>query len=237
MATVRDLIADALKELGAIAIGETPTDAEAQDALGVLNNMIGSWRLESLMVSGMEQNVYIIPSNQPSYTIGIGGDINTTRPNAIESAYVRDTNNNDYELYVTTNYQDYSDIVTKTVTSTIPVILYYNVAEPLGTIYLWPEPSDSSYRLVLWTWTIIDSYASYNDTLSLLPGWQRALTSNLAIDLAPRYGCEIAPSLAVQAAGSKAQIKKYNLTVKTMNFDGALSGGSYRFNYLTGQPH
>lgn len=237
MTTVRDLITDAMKEIGAIGIDETPTASEANDGLTVLNNLIGTWRTESLMVSGVDEAVYIIPSNQASYTIGVGGDINTTRPNAIESAYVRDTNNNDYQLYVTTNYEDYSDIVTKTVTSTIPTILYYNVGEPLGTIYLWPEPYDSSYRLVLWTWRIIDAYTSVNDVLVLLPGWQRALTSNLAIDLCSRYGKTPSATLATQAVSSKAQLKRYNLTVKTMVFDGALSQGNYSWNYLTGQPH
>lgn len=237
MTTVRDMITDAMKELGAIAIGEVPTDAEAQDGLGVLNNMLGTWRTETLMPVGMDQNVYTFPSVAPSYTIGLTGDIVAPRPDFIDSAYVRDTNNNDYQMYVTTDYQVYSDIVTKTVTSTIPVVMYYNPGYPLGTMYIWPEPSDASYRLVLWTPTIITSYATVNDVLALASGYQRAMTSNLAIDLAARYGKTPAPTLIKQAVESKAQLKRFNTTALQMGFDMGLSNGNYSFNYLTGQPH
>ncbi len=237
MTTVRDVITDSMKELGAIAIAEVPSDAEAQDALGVLNNLIGTWRTESLMPVGMDVNVYVFPFQAASYTIGVGGDINTPRPNSICSAYVRDTNNNDYQMLVTTDYQVYSDIVTKTVSSTIPVVMYYNPGFPLGTMFIWPEPSDQSYRLVLWTWSILDTYTTINDVISLAPGYQRAITSNLAIDLAARYGKTPMPTLIEQAKTSKAQLKRYNNTVSQMTFDRGVSNGNFSFNYLTGQPH
>lgn len=236
MTTARDLITDAMKEIGAIAIAEVPTDAEAQDGLRKLNGMLGLWQTESLMVYGRDESVFIIAANQESYSIGPGGDIDTQRPNAIVDAYVRDTNNNDYKIYVTTNSEDYSDIVSKTVTSTIPTFLYYNTGVPLGTIRLWPELSDSSYRLVLWTWTILSEFATINDTVVVPPGYERAIVSNLAIGLCARYGKDAAPTLIEEAKLSKGQLKKYNTTVLTMSFPAGVTGQSRVWNYLTGMP-
>lgn len=236
MTVVRDLITDAMKEIGALAIDEVASDSDAQFCLRKLNNMIGMWQTESLMVYGRDQNVYTLVANQSSYTIGTGGDINAPRPNEIVDAYVRDTNNNDYKIYVTNNSEDYSDIVTKTVTSTIPTLLYYNPGVPLGTIYLWPQLNDSSYRLVLWTWTILNSFATINDVVVVPPGYERALISNLAISIAAGFGRNPPQTLAIEALGSKAQLKKYNTTVLTMGFDRALTGQQRVFNYLTGTP-
>lgn len=236
MTTVLDIITNAMKEIGAIAIDEVPTDSDAQFCLSKLNGMLGLWQTESLMVYGRDVNVYTLLPNQASYTIGIGGDINATRPTQIVDAYVRDTNNNDYKMYVTTNSEDYSDIVSKTVNSTIPTFLYYNAGTPLGTIRLWPELSDSSYRLVLWTWTILSEFAAVTDTVIVPPGYERALTSNLAITIAAAFGATVAPTLAVEAVSSKGQLKKYNVVVPTMGFDRAVTGSGRVWNYLTGMP-
>ncbi len=236
MTTVLDLITNAMKEIGAIAIDEVPTDSDAQFCLGKLNGMIGLWQTESLMVYGRDVGVYTLLPNQASYSIGVGGDINTARPNAIVDAYVRDTNNNDYKMWVTNNSEDYSDIVSKTVNSTIPTFLYYNTGVPLGTIRLWPELSDSSYRLVLWTWTILSEFAAVTDTVTVPPGYIRALTSNLAITICAAFGRDPAATLATEAVMSKGQLKKYNTTVLTMNFDRAVTGEGRIWNYLTGQP-
>jgi hypothetical protein len=239
MATVRDLIASAMRDLGALGVSEVPTDDEAQDALIVLNDMIGTWKTEKLMSFSMSQVELSYPVLKAQYTIGPGGDFDVARPMRIESAYNRqytDTTPNDYEIYVTNNYEDYANIITKGTNSTLVTCLYYDATYPLGNIYLWPIPSDSSYKLVLWTWGIIDEFSSINDVITLSPGSSRALRSNLAIELSARYGREVVPSLARIANDSKAQLKRYNLSVKALGFDRALTGGAFSFNYLTGQP-
>lgn len=236
MTTVRDLLTDSMREIGAIAISEVPTDAEAQYCLGKLNRMLGTWQTETLMVYGRDEEVFILTAGQASYTIGAGADIDTERPNAIVDAYVRDTNNNDYKMWVTTNSEDYSDITSKTVTSTIPTLLYYNTGVPYGTIRLWPLLSDSSYRLVLWTWTILNEFSTINDVVVVPPGYERAIVSNLAVSIAAAFGREVMDTLGKEAISSKAQLKKYNMTVLTMGFPTGLEGTGLTFNYLTGSP-
>lgn len=236
MTTVLDLLTDSLKDLGAIGVGETLSADEQQDALRALNQMIGTWQTESLVVYARNQEVFTYVSGSKSYTIGVGGDFNTTRPTTIDAAYARNAQDNDLEIYVAKSYSDYADIVAKGSSSNLITAIYYDPTYPLGTIYVWPVPSDSSYRLVLWTWKTVTEYTSVATVISLPPGYERALRSNLAVELAPRYGREISAVLASTAVESKAQLKRMNMDIPTLTFDRGLGGSGLVFNYLTGQP-
>ena len=85
MSTVRDLITASLLDLGAIASGESATAAEAADAFRRLNLLLETWRLERLMVYARDEVTKVL-TGASSYTIGPSGDINTTRPVALERA-------------------------------------------------------------------------------------------------------------------------------------------------------
>lgn len=238
MSTVRDLITDSLKELGAIGIGETPTADEIQDGLTVLNNLLDTWRTESLMVYGINENVFPYVGGQNVYTIGIGGDFNMERPQTIESAFNRQvgtSSTNDYKIFTTNNYEVYADIVAKNVPANLVFVLWYNAGVPLGTITCWPTPTDSNFSLVLWTWQVIQEFTSIDDEIVLPRGYKRALTFNLAIDLSGRYGRNPMASTISGAIESKAQLKRMNTVVPLMSVDPAIGGNqNYCWNYLTG---
>jgi|10_taG_2_1085330.scaffolds.fasta_scaffold54548_2 hypothetical protein len=69
--TVRDLISSALTSAGAIAVGESASDAEAQDAVNELNNIIESFNLDEYYPYSNAH--YDIP--QPTSEISIGNEI------------------------------------------------------------------------------------------------------------------------------------------------------------------
>ena len=50
MAQPIDIISRAMKDIGALASGETPTPEEAQDAFDMLNDMIDQWSNEDMMI-------------------------------------------------------------------------------------------------------------------------------------------------------------------------------------------
>jgi hypothetical protein len=108
MATAHDIIKRSFRMLKVIEAGEAPQASESQDALTVLNNMIQSWNNERLMLHKMTQESETLTANQGTYTIGTGGDFNTDRPIRFESVFIRDSNNNDYQLQVI-NDQQYED--------------------------------------------------------------------------------------------------------------------------------
>ena len=70
MPTPLDIITRAMKDIGAIASGETPTPQEAQDGFDMLNDMIDQWSNESQMTYYKTEIVFPVTPNQTQYTIG-----------------------------------------------------------------------------------------------------------------------------------------------------------------------
>ena len=237
--TARRLITRSLRDLGVLAIGETPTGAEAMDALDTLNELLESWSLERLMVYVITEVSKALTGGTASYTIGTGGSINTTRPLRIENAVVRDANNLDLPVQILTR-DEFTRIGLKQTQSTYPCWLYYDNAwsAGLGTITLWPVPSASDKSLRLWLWQPLPSVASLETSINLPPGYTRALRSNLAVELAAEYGQELDAALLGVAIDSKAVIKSQLAegAVQEMQLDSRLVGTHGRYwNYRTGE--
>lgn len=75
MAKPIDIISRALKDIGALASGETPTPEEAQDALDMMNDMLDQWSNEDMMVYNTTEIIFPVVNGQTQYTIGPSGDI------------------------------------------------------------------------------------------------------------------------------------------------------------------
>jgi hypothetical protein len=70
-----DIISRALKDIGALEAGETPTPESAQDAFDMLNDILDQWSNESMMVTYKTEIIYPITPGQTQYTIGPNGQI------------------------------------------------------------------------------------------------------------------------------------------------------------------
>lgn len=65
-----DIISRALKDIGALEAGETPTPDAAQDAFDLLNDLIDQWSNEDMMVFNFQEIIFPVISGQTQYTIG-----------------------------------------------------------------------------------------------------------------------------------------------------------------------
>jgi len=81
MASANDQINGALRLLGVLAEGETPSAATSQDALTALNQMIDSWNTERLSVFSTQDQVLNWLPNQISNTLGPTGSRCWSAPN------------------------------------------------------------------------------------------------------------------------------------------------------------
>jgi NADH:ubiquinone oxidoreductase subunit B-like Fe-S oxidoreductase len=70
-----DIISSALKDIGALAAGETPTPEAAQDAFIMLNRMIDQWSNEQMMIFYKTEIIFTLTPGQTQYTIGPSGQI------------------------------------------------------------------------------------------------------------------------------------------------------------------
>lgn len=211
MATAGAIIRRALRTIGAIAGGETPSATEQADALEALNAMLDSWRTESLSVYATRDETLTL-TGAASYTIGTGGDLNTTRPVKIESAYQR-ISDTDYPLFLASS-SAWARLSAKSTTGTTAEWLYYEPTQPLGTIRLYPNPSSGTLHIV--TWVPLASYAATDD-VSLPPGYQDAITYNLAVRLSPEFGRTVTPEIAALARATKEVIQRVNFRVPIMS--------------------
>lgn len=208
-----DLIRATLRLIGAISSSETPAADESTDALEALNMMLGSWGA-SRFLSASTGKVTKTMTGAASYTIGTGGDINTTRPTALY-VVTYTYGGIDYNVKVI-DYADYQKIGLKTVSGTIPDFVALKPDNPLSTIYLYPIPTTGTLTLdnirPATDLTLVDD-------LPYPPEWIRALKFNLAVEIAPEYGLTVAPELAMLAEQSKAIVMRSMVSVPVARFD------------------
>ena len=70
MAVPYDIVSRALKDIGALEAGETPSPDAALDAFEMLNDMIDQWSNENMMVFNVTEIICPVISGQTQYTIG-----------------------------------------------------------------------------------------------------------------------------------------------------------------------
>jgi len=70
MAVPYEIISRALKDIGALEAGETPTPDAAKDAFEMMNDMIDQWSNENMMVFNVTEIICPVIAGQTQYTIG-----------------------------------------------------------------------------------------------------------------------------------------------------------------------
>lgn len=232
MATAQTIIDRALRLIGAIASGESPTAAESNDGLTALNAMVASWQTEKLNVYSFVDTAFTLVNADSSYTVGPAGNFALTpRPPKIDQIFVR-ANGIDYQVEMI-DYERWNAIPDKTSESDIPIYAYYEPTLPTGTLQLWPVPN-MAYSLHIVTWTSLAELASLATTITLPQGYERALAYNLAVEVAPEYEKQPAPSVQAIAMESKAAIKRVNNRPMLMNSELGYIVGGQRSNIFSG---
>lgn len=235
MATVLDMIKNAMIDIVALAQGETPPTAESTWALSQLNMMIDSWRTRRLYVYYIAKASYPFAVSKQSYTIGrgAGADFVADRPVKIETANLVLSGGERQPLEVF-NIEDYASLRIPVLAST-PARLYYQPTYPNGTLWPWPYPTDVAQELELFSWMQLASFATVNDAVALPPGYELAMKLSLAEILCPGYGKAIPESLAALARQARANIMSLNSVPPSFStdFPALQSAGAY-FDHLTG---
>ncbi len=84
-------------------------------------------------------------------------------------------------------------------------------AFPLGNIHLYPKPTGSQ-TLALWVWVQFTDVTDTTAALSLPPGYLKAILYNLAVDLAPKFGRPLDPTIKMVADQCKASLGATNIS-------------------------
>lgn len=86
--TARTLINGALDLCNVLQAGEDPSTDDDVDALRRLNNLVKNLNNQKLVSSFQAREVWPLVADQSTYTIGPGGDFDTTRPFELEGAAI-----------------------------------------------------------------------------------------------------------------------------------------------------
>ena len=229
-----DQINRALRLLGVLAEGETTSASVSQDSLMAMNQMIDSWNTERLSVFSTQDQIFTWPAGQITRTLGPSGDFIGLRPVLLDDAtYYRDPGTNVSFGIKFINQQQYNGIAVKTVTSTYPQVIFVNMTYPDVTMTVYPRPT----RDLEWHFVSVQKLnepATLATVLAFPPGYLRAFTYNLAMEIAPEFGVEPSPQVTRIAMTSKRNLKRINNPDDVMSMPYAIVATRQRFNIYAG---
>lgn len=215
MTTALGIIKSGMRLCGALGEGEEPSDQEAVDGLEVLNDMLDSWSIESLFVPYMVEETLTMVSNQATYTMGDGGDLDTTRPTRIEDqCYIRyatiDT------PLVMLNSAGYAGIIAKTIGSNIPGWLFPDMQYPLVRLSFYPVPTTAEAVAHIFSWKQLQQFSTLTEAVVLPQGYKRAMRFSFAEEYSGEFGLECPPAVHATAARARANVKRINAVPNVM---------------------
>ena len=232
--TAGDQITRALRLLGVLAEGETSSASVMQDSLMAMNQMIDSWNTERLSVFSTQDQTFTWPAGQITRTLGPTGNFIGLRPILLDEAtYFRDPGTNVSFGIKFINQQQYNGIAVKTVTSTYPQVIFVNMTYPDVTMTIYPQPT----RDLEWHFVSVQELsnpATLVTNLLFPPGYLRAFTYNLAMEIAPEFGVEPSPQVQRIAMTSKRNLKRINNPDDVMSMPYAIVATRQRFNIYAG---
>ena len=232
--TAGDQINGALRLIGQLAEGETPSAATSQDALTAMNQMIDSWSIERLAVFSTQDQVFSWLPGFISRTLGPTGDFVGNRPVLLDdSTYFRDPANNISFGIKILNQQQYNGIAVKTVTSTYPQVIWINMTYPDIEMYVYPVPT----KVLEWHFVSVSELtqpATLATVLSFPPGYLRAFRYCLACEIAAEFGVEPSPQVSRIAMTSKRNLKRINNPDDIMSLPYSIVGTRQRYNIYAG---
>lgn len=173
------IISEALEQLGAIGIGETPSAADVTSCSRSLNMMIKAWET---------QGVHLWTNAEQTVSLVVGTESYNLSPKPAMIKQIRLVNSAGIERPVRIiSRSDYNLIPNKEATGKINQVCYDDQLTT-GTIYVWPSPDDATDTLKVTYNRKIEDFDASSDNPDLPQYALLAITLNLAVQVAPKYG-------------------------------------------------
>lgn len=235
--TVRDILSEALEELGVVQQGDALSDNDANAALRRYNRLLDAWNAERGAVYADQFVTYTLTPALSPHTIGPTGTfVVTQRPVSIEGAnlWLGSSPNAKVPIYLR-DAEWWNSQTVPALSTAIPTDLFYDPTWPNGSLYLWPVPS-AAKQIELWT-RIVLAQVGLNDTFTLPPGYRRAHVLTLAEECGSAFGTMPSGKTVMDAAKARAVMFANNRQpprLRTQDVGMPRNGGGLEnFNYLS----
>lgn len=234
MATALDSIKRAMRLLGVLSIGETPSPEESEDGLESLNAMLDSFANDKQVIYAPTLDTIAWAPGTSSYTLGPTGTQVTGRPVTLLTSCYFEWGDVSYPLRPIT-VDDYSQIALKGLNTTIPEYIWCNPTYPDSTITLYPTPT-TAISVKVWSNKALLAIPTLTTDLALPPGYKDFIDYNLAERLAPEYEVQVPMAVAKQAMLTRKTISRTNFVSQFMSYPVGSLPGHGQFNIYSGQP-
>lgn len=190
------IITRALRIIGSISQGETPTAYAVTEASEVLNDLIKEWESDGMQLWCIKEYSLTPVAGTSTYSIGIGQTINAVAPTKLVQAWSRSTANSlDTPILLITRHE-YNMLGSKT-TQGQPSQLWYNPpgeisgTENVGSLTFYVTPSSNYVANFIVKFTgvrPIQDFDSASDLMDFPQYFGNALVWGLADQLSYEYG-------------------------------------------------
>jgi hypothetical protein len=193
-ATSRDsLIYGALRIVGGLAQGETPSATQISEAAEALNMLVKGLQAEGMPLWAIKEYTLTLLTATQTYRIGVGQTVNTPKPLKIIQAYLHDsTTNLDVPMRIITR-DEYNRLGNKQTTGQ-PIQCYYDPQNSYGDLKLFPiadATSVTNKTITLVYQRPFEDFDAAADEPDFPQEWFDAVKHLLADRLAPEYGLAI----------------------------------------------
>jgi hypothetical protein len=191
--TNRDsLIAGALRIVGAIAQGETPSSTLYTETAEALNMFVKAMQADGMPLWAMKKYSITLTATA-DYTIGLSATVNTPKPLKIVQAYLRHTSSGtDTPLTIITR-QEY-ELLGKKSTTGNPVQIFYEPLLTTGILHVYPVPDATvaaAYTLSIIYQRPFEDFDATADEPDFPQEYFDCIKFGLADRIAPEHGLAI----------------------------------------------
>jgi hypothetical protein len=211
---VKDLIVDAYVIAKVLGLGESLSLVRCAGAFRSLNDLIERTMLKKTYAPYQTEITVPLMAQQSSYRIGPSAsglvDVDAPRPTEVLSGYAR-RNGQDYEVFVTHAKEDYDRIPSKAQAGSWSLFVYYQASFPAGILYVYPAPTDSSTSVHLTVLYALSKFTSFEEEVSLHPGYCQYFKYALAHLLAASVGLPFSDDNKMILQDCKEAIERNNI--------------------------
>ena len=233
MPTTREILTDALLEIGIGAAGEVNSADTMQVALRYFQRQLNAWQADNLSLAVSNRVTYTLPSGTQSSTIGPTGDIVTQRPVFVDQInYLVPGSTPPVEVPMgPMSDQQFQNLSIKTLSSSLPTEYYYqtSITGENGTLTWWPVVTQD-VELALYLQAGVSEPTTLDTVLTVPPAYADAFHYDLAFRLCGPFARPVPEQLPGLRTNALMLMKRPNLDPGMLNVDPALignTGGAY----------
>jgi hypothetical protein len=208
--TVQLLVNQACLDIAIIYPGQTPSVDESNIGFWMLNEILGSWSQEGLLVPTHTLTSFALVAGTAAYTMGVGGTWNTAAlPVKIKGA-VASLSGFQKGLKIL-SMTDFQKLIADGLgeTAALPMLLGVDDAAPQRNVRLHQIPNNSEATVEVSYWTPLTQFTLLTEDITFpMPGFYQALRDELTLRMAVTFKRPVDPNMMMNAKNSKSALAR-----------------------------